>query len=163
MVWDSRGVWELWYLKAGVCESLDAWELGSVRAAVRDSCGGGVRVCVCMSVCLFVCFVCLYVCMYVYMYVCLYVCMSLFKALLCSMQRWARATFFLTPQSQFRNLNESLSQFRNFLKKRCSATATPQFHNRKFSGVFYYWEDFKGTVVRYFWPLFFCESYWVIP
>jgi hypothetical protein len=36
--------------------------------------------------------------------------------------------FFLSPQSQFRNLKEALlqSQFRNFLKKCCSATAIPQ-------------------------------------
>jgi hypothetical protein len=42
--------------------------------------------------------------------------------------------FFLNPQSQFRNLKEALpqSQFRNFLKKCCSATATPQFRNRNF-------------------------------
>jgi hypothetical protein len=42
--------------------------------------------------------------------------------------------FFLSPQSQFRNLKEVLpqSQFRNFLKKCCSATATPQFRNRNF-------------------------------
>jgi hypothetical protein len=42
--------------------------------------------------------------------------------------------FFLSPQSQFRNLKETLpqSQFRNFLKQCCSATATPQFRNRNF-------------------------------
>ncbi len=38
-------------------------------------------------------------------------------------QRWARATFFLSPQPQFRNLKEALPQL---LKKCCSATATPQ-------------------------------------
>jgi hypothetical protein len=38
--------------------------------------------------------------------------------------------FFLSPQSQFRNLKETLpqSQFRNFLKQCCSAT--PQFRNQ---------------------------------
>jgi hypothetical protein len=38
--------------------------------------------------------------------------------------------FFLSPQSQFRNLKEALlqSQFRDFLKKCCSATATTQSH-----------------------------------
>jgi hypothetical protein len=42
--------------------------------------------------------------------------------------------FILSPQSQFRNLKEALpqSQFRSFLKKCCSATATPQFRNRNF-------------------------------
>jgi hypothetical protein len=42
--------------------------------------------------------------------------------------------FFLSPQSQFRNLKEALlqSQFRYSLKKGCSATATPQFLNRNF-------------------------------
>ncbi len=41
---------------------------------------------------------------------------------------------FLSPQSQFRILKEALaqSQFRNLLKKCCSATATPQFRNRNF-------------------------------
>ncbi len=38
--------------------------------------------------------------------------------------------FFLSPQSQFRNLKEALlqSQFRDFLKKCRSATATTQSH-----------------------------------
>ncbi len=42
--------------------------------------------------------------------------------------------FFLSPQSQFRNLKEAppQSQFRNFLKQCWSATATPLFRNRKF-------------------------------
>ncbi len=42
--------------------------------------------------------------------------------------------FFLSPQSQFPNLKEALPQllFRNFLKKSCSATPTPQFRNYNF-------------------------------
>jgi hypothetical protein len=42
--------------------------------------------------------------------------------------------FFSSPQSQFHNLKEALpqTQFRNFLKTCCSATATPQFRNRNF-------------------------------
>jgi hypothetical protein len=38
-------------------------------------------------------------------------------------QRWAQATFFLSPQSQFRNLKEAFPQShsRNFLKKFNSA------------------------------------------
>ncbi len=45
-----------------------------------------------------------------------------------------KRNFFLSPQSQFHNLKEALpqSQFRNFLKKCCSATATPQLRNRNF-------------------------------
>ncbi len=45
-----------------------------------------------------------------------------------------KRNFFLSPQSQFRNLKEALpqSQFRNFLKKCCSTTATPQFRNPNF-------------------------------
>jgi hypothetical protein len=42
--------------------------------------------------------------------------------------------FFLSPQPQFRNLKETplQSQFHNFLKKCCFATATLQFRNRNF-------------------------------
>jgi hypothetical protein len=56
---------------------------------------------------------------------------SLF-AFIWSLQRWARATFFLGPQSQFHKEALPQSQFRKFLKKYCSATATPQFRNRNF-------------------------------
>jgi hypothetical protein len=63
--------------------------------------------------------------------------------------------FFLSPQSQLRNLKEALlqSQFRNFLKKCWSATATPQFHNRNF-----FWSpQFKSAT----WELQFC-NFWYI-
>jgi thiosulfate reductase cytochrome b subunit len=50
-------------------------------------------------------------------------------------QRWARATFFLSPQSQFRNLKEALpqSQFRNFKK---NVAAQPQLRNSAIFGIF---------------------------
>ncbi len=46
----------------------------------------------------------------------------------CIQQRWAHETFFLSPQSQFCYVKETLSQsqIHNFLKKCCSTTATLQ-------------------------------------
>jgi hypothetical protein len=62
--------------------------------------------------------------------------------------------FFLSPQSQFRNLKETLpkSQFRNFLKKCCSSTATPQLQLRNSAiAIFSDVRNFKSTT----WELHF--------
>jgi hypothetical protein len=63
-------------------------------------------------------------------------------------QRWARATFFLSPQSQLRNLKEALpqSQFRNFLK---NVAPQPQLRNSAIA-IFSEIRNFKSASQQIF-------------
>ncbi len=72
--------------------------------------------------------------------------------------RGEHVQLFLSPLSQFRNLKEAhpQSQFRNFLKKCCFTTATPQFCNRNFFWCLQLQAHYLRASFRqfsaYFWP-----------